>query len=56
MLKSIFKRNTPMLAAAGIKGMRIQHRILDQLNLLPLSCGGALHAPMLALMGGVAAV
>jgi len=41
----IFKRNTPQLAAAGIKCVRIQLRGLGQLNRAPFSCGGALDAP-----------
>ena len=36
------------MLASGIKGMRIQLRFLDQLNLVPPSCGGALDAPQLA--------
>ena len=43
----IFKRNTPQLAADGIKGIRIQLG-LDQVSLLPISCGSALDAPPLA--------
>ena len=43
----IFKRNTSQLAAAGIKGMRINLG-LDLLNLFPTSCGSALDAPPLA--------
>ena len=43
----IFKRNTPQLAADGIKGIRIQLRDGSD-DLDPFSCGGALHAPMLA--------
>ena len=42
-----FKRNTPQLAAAGIKGMRIQFSDVSD-YLIPSSCGGALHAPQLA--------
>jgi hypothetical protein len=43
----IFKRNTPQLAAAGIKCMRIQHRF-GSANRVPFSCGGASDAPQLA--------
>ena len=43
----IFKRNTPQLAADGIKGIRIQLRDGSD-DLDPFSCGGALHAPQLA--------
>jgi len=43
----ILRRNTPQLAAAGIKGIRIRlSDVSDYLN--PFSCGGALHAPQLA--------
>jgi hypothetical protein len=40
----IFTRNTPQLAAAGIKGIRINLG-MDPLCLLLFSCGGASHAP-----------
>jgi hypothetical protein len=43
----IFKRNTPQLAAAGIKGKRIQLRI-ECVSLVRSICGSALHAPQLA--------
>ena len=38
----IFKLNTPLLAAAGIKGMRIQLRIWISLTWFHFSCGGTL--------------
>jgi len=40
----IFKRNTSQLAAAGIKGIRIQFGDVSD-YLVPFPCGGALHAP-----------
>jgi hypothetical protein len=39
-----FKRNTPQLAADGIKGIRIQLRDVSD-DRVPFLCGGALHAP-----------
>ena len=39
-----FKRNTPQLAANGIKGIRIQLRDRSD-DRVPFLCGGALHAP-----------
>jgi len=43
----LFKRNTPQLAAAGIRGIRIQLRI-ECVSLVLSLCGGTLHAPLLA--------
>ena len=42
-----FKRNTPQLAAAGIRGIRIRLRI-ECVSLVLSLCGGTLHAPLLA--------
>ena len=39
-----FKRNTPQLAAGGIKGIRIQLKDGSD-NRVPFLCGVALHAP-----------
>ena len=49
-MRLFLKRNTPQLAAAGIKGIRIQLR--DWICCLsPSSCGGATHAPSALLRG-----
>jgi len=49
----IFKRNTPQLAAAGIKGIRIQLRN-GSACLIPALCGGG-NMPRLLAAGSAAA-
>jgi len=44
LLLIYFKRNTPQLAADGIKGIRIQLKDGSD-DRVPFLCGGALHAP-----------